>query len=429
MELASAHDRPQGISHANTAQGIISSSGITFRLWRLYQHSWLVALVFPLLALLQAPRSPAHVLFGLGGLAFFAVSYTWLMWPHPVSRSSLRRSQVQARVGMLMALVVLALVLSFSYGLSFLWLFMGVSACAGAILPSVSAFVVVSLLMMLPVAVSLLEQGSITRVDWPLTIALVLLVRALGLDMIGVARMGHAIRELHNARRERARLAVAEERLRVARDLHDLLGHSLSMMALKSELAWRTVEQEPAQAVREMQEVENTARQVLREVRTAVAGYRQPTLQSELEGAGQLLEAAGIEYHIERAVGEVPATTDAVLAWVVREGVTNVVRHSRARHCSLCLTEMPGWIRLVITNDDRRSLLPPMQQPGSPSGNGLSGMVERVVAEGGRIEAGPRLADGESGFRVQVELPFPGHHEASMPWVSANVPTQTGSAR
>jgi two-component system sensor histidine kinase DesK len=427
MELASAHDRPQGTSYANSAQGVISSSGITFRLWRLYQHSWLVALVFPLFALLQAPGSPAHVLLGLGGLAFFAVSYTWLMWPHPVSRAALRRSQAQARVGLLIALTVLALILSFTYGLSFLWLFIGVSACAGAILPSVSAFVTVSLLMALPVVVSLLEQGSIARVDWPLTIALVLLVRALGLDMIGVARMGNAIRELHTARRERARLAVAEERLRVARDLHDLLGHTLSMIALKSELAWRTMEREPEQAAQEMQDVEKTARQVLREVRTAVAGYRQPTLESEVEGACQLLEAAGIEYHIERVGGEFPAPVDAVLAWVVREGVTNVVRHSRARHCSLCLTEAPGAVRLVITNDDHGSPLPPMQQASSPSGNGLSGMVERVVAQGGHIEAGPRCADGAAGFRVQVELPLTGHHAASTPWVSANTPAQTGS--
>jgi two-component system, NarL family, sensor histidine kinase DesK len=425
MELASAHERPPGISYANTTQSMISSSGITFRLWRLYQHSWLVALMFPLFALLQAPRSPAHVLFGLGGLAIFAMSYTWLMWPHPVSRGALRRSQVRARVGLLIALVVLALIFSFSYGLSFLWLFIGVSACAGVILPSASAFVVVSLLMMLPVAVSLLEQGSITRVDWPLTLALVLLVRALGLDMIGVARMGHAIRELHNARRERARLAVAEERLRVARDLHDLLGHTLSMIALKSELAWRTMEQEPVQAAREIQDVEKTARQVLREVRTAVAGYRQPTLRSELEGAQQLLEAAGIEERVDVAVAEVPAVVDTVLAWVVREGVTNVVRHSRARWCSISLTEIGGWVRLVITNDDRRMSPEATEQRYPPSGNGLPGLVERVVAQGGHVEAGPRLTDGAAGFRVQVELPLPGRQEKTFPGIGATSPAES----
>ena len=265
--------------------------------------------------------------------------------------------------------------------------------------------------------------------DWPLTIALLLLVRSLGLDMIGVARMGRAIRELHIARRELARLAVAEERLRVARDLHDVLGHTLSMIALKSELAGRIAEQEPAQAAREIQDVEKAARQVLREVRTAVAGYRQPTLQSELEGARQLLDAAGIAYRIEQTVDELPATIDAVLAWVVREGVTNVVRHSRARRCRICLTETPGWVRLVVTNDDRRSSLPIVEQLSSPAGTGLSGLVERVVAQGGHIEAGPRLADGEPGFHVQVELPLPRHNEEHGPWISANPPAQTEATR
>jgi two-component system sensor histidine kinase DesK len=348
--------------------------------------------------------------------------YTWLMWPHPVSRAALRRSQVQTQVGLLIFLVVLTLVLSFSYGLSFLWLFIGVSACAGVILPSVSAFVVVNLLMVLPVAISLLELGSIARVNWPLTLALALLIRALGLDMIGAARMGRTFRDLHGARRELARLAVAEERLRMARDLHDVLGHTLSMIALKSELAWRTMEQEPQQAAHEMQDVEKATRQLLREVRTAVAGYRQPTLQGELEGAQQLLEAAGIEYHVEMAAHELPAPVDAVLAWVVREGVTNVVRHSRARHCSLSLTDTPEWVRLVITNDDRRSTLPPMDQSSSATGSGLSGIVERVMAQGGHIEAGPRVADGMAGFRVKVELPLLRCTADQAPWTAATPP-------
>lgn len=425
MELVSAQERPEGSTRARASEGIIASSGITFQLWRLYQHFWLVSLVFPLISLLQAPGSPAHLILGLGGLAFFAASYTWLMWPHPVSRSTLHRAQFRIQVGLFILLVALVLVLSFTYGLAFLWLFIGVSACAGVIFPSTPAFVVVSLLMVLLVAISVFEQGGIAKVDWQLTIALLLLVRGLGLDMIGVARLGRAIRELHIARRELARLAVAEERVRVARDLHDLLGHTLSMIALKSELAWRTMEKEPAQASREIQEVEKTARQVLREVRTAVAGYRQPTLRSELESARQLLDAAGIEYRIEQAVGELPATSNAVLAWVVREGVTNMVRHSRARQASICLTQTPGWVRLMITNDDRRSSLPTVEQPGSPSGNGLSGLVERVVAQGGHIEARPRLADGEAGFRLQVELPLPERHEENTPWISANPSAQT----
>jgi two-component system sensor histidine kinase DesK len=386
-------------------------------------------LVFPLVALLQTPGSPTHLFFGLGGLASFALMYTWLMWPHPISRAALRRSQVQTQVGLFILLVALALVLSYSYGLSFLWLFIGVSACAGVILPSVSAFIVVNLLMVLPVVISLIELGSIARVDWPLTLALALLIRALGLDMIGAARIGRTFRELYRARRELARLAVAEERLRMARDLHDVLGHTLSMIALKSELAWRTMEQEPAQAAQEMQDVEKAARGVLRDVRTAVAGYRQPSLQAELEGAQQLLEAAGIEYHVEAGAHKLPAPIDAVLAWVVRESVTNVVRHSRAQHCSLCLTETLEWVRLVITNDERRSTLPPMEQTRTAAGSGLPGMVERVVAQGGRIEAGPRVADGRAGFLVLVELPLLRRREEQTPWTSANPPVDAGAAR
>ena len=234
MELVSAQERPEGSTRAAASEGVIASSGITFRLWRLYQQFWLVSLVFPLIALLQAPGSPAHLILGLGGLACFALCYTWLMWLHPASRAQPNSIQSWQQMGVLVILVALAVGLSLTYGLAFLWLFIGVSACVGVILPSISAFVVVSLLMVLPVAISLITQGSFARVDWPLTIALLLLVRSLGLDMIGAARMGRAIRELHAARGERARLAVAEERLRVARDLHDVLGHTLSMMASKA---------------------------------------------------------------------------------------------------------------------------------------------------------------------------------------------------
>ena len=437
MELVSADPRPAGIPQARpladpgsgtASHELIASSGIAFQLWRLYQHFWLMCLVFPLISLLQAPGSPVHLAFGLGALVVFAASYTWLMWPHPVSRALPERHLAWRQMGLLVILAALAIGLSLTYGLAFLWLFIGVSACAGVLLPSIPAFVAVSFLMVLPLAISLVEQGSFTRVDWPLAIALLLLVRSLGLDMIGAARMGRAIHELHTARHERARLAVAEERLRMARDLHDVLGHTLSMIALKSELAWRTMEQEPEQAAQEMQDVEKAARQVLREVRMAVAGYRQPTLRSELEAAQQLLEAAGIEYHVETAVRELPGSVDAVLAWVVRESVTNVVRHSRARHCSLCLTESPDWVRLVITNDDRRSSLPPMEQARSAAGSGLSGMVERVAALGGHIEAGSRVADGTAGFCVLVELPLSGRDEKRSPWISAG-PLETGVTR
>jgi two-component system sensor histidine kinase DesK len=194
-----------------------------------------------------------------------------------------------------------------------------------------SAFVVVVMLTLPPLVITVNTNGGVVGLDWPWLIALMLLVRGLGLDMIGLSLMSSANRELHATREELARLKVEEERLRMARDLHDLLGHTLSLITLKSKLAGRLVEREPARAV---QEIEHIARQTLREVREAVAGYRQPRLENEVDGARQLLEAAGIACSLEYTACSLPPVTDAALAWTVREGVTNVIRHSRAQHSS-----------------------------------------------------------------------------------------------
>jgi two-component system sensor histidine kinase DesK len=201
-----------------------------------------------------------------------------------------------------------------------------------------------------------------------------------------------------------ARQAVAEERLRLARDLHDLLGRTLSLITLKSELAGRVIEKDPVRAAQEIREVERVARHALREVRDAVAGYRQPTLHSELDGARQMLEAAGIACMIEHTAEALPPATDAVLAWTLREGVTNVIRHSRARQCIIRVNIANGRARAEVINDGYR------EQEHSPArnraGSGLSGLTERVTAHGGHIEAGPLLSEGNPSFRLWVELPI-----------------------
>lgn len=390
---------------------VIASSGVAFHLWRLYQHAWLVCLVFPLVALVHEPLAPWRLVVGVFALLFFAVSYTWLMWPHPASQRARLRARSPFALLLFLALSVQVSVASLVYGPAWLWLFIGVSAIAGLQLPLRGAFAMIVLLTLLPLFMTVGLHRGIADVDWWWLIALMLLVRGLGLDMIGVARMGNAIRELHTARRELARLAVIEERERLARDLHDLLGQTLSMISLKSELARCLVEEDPRRCAQELSEIERVSRQTLREVREAVAGYRQPTLICELEGARQLLEAAGIQAQIESPQEPFPPALDAALAWAVREGVTNLIRHSRAQYCCIHLTRKNGAVGAEILNDGggRR----PEEKPAR-RGSGLAGLRERVSPLGGYLEAGPLLLQGKEHFRLSVELPLQQKREASI---------------
>ena len=380
---------------------VLVSSGVTFQLWRLYQHAWLICLIFPLAQVVREPVSPWQVVVRGFALIGFAAGYTWLMWPHPASQKTRARAHAPLAFVLFGLLGTLVVLCSLAYGPAWLWLFIGVSAIAGALLPMRSAFVTIVMLTLLPLVLSLKLYGGFPSVDWWWVIALMLLVRGLGLDMIGVARLGSAIRELHTARRELARLAVIEERERLSRDLHDLLGQTLSVITLKSELARGLATEDPERCVQELADIEQVSRQMLREVRRTVAGYRQPTVATELEGARQVLDAAGIEYVVEQTIENLPPALDAVLAWTIREGVTNVIRHSRARHCQIRLDRDHGMAEALVLNDGK---LPEDQQDSL--GNGLSNLVERVVALGGTIEAGLVDWSGKKHFRLRVALPL-----------------------
>lgn len=382
---------------------MVVASGISLRFWRLYAQAWLICLLFPLSTLVQLHLMPVHLVLAVTGLVVFVISYTWVMWSHPVQGAVRRPTQGQSLI-LLVGLTLLVLALTLAYGIAFLWLYIGVSAMAGVTLSVWRAFWVVMALTLLTLFTSVGMSGGIVVSDWLHIIPLVLLVRGLGLDMTGLARLSSALREVHAARKELARLAVMEERLRVARDLHDLLGHTLSLIVLKSELARRVVEQDPQRAILEIHEVERVARQSLHEVREAVTGYRQPGLESELDSARQLLDAAGIACHIEQMAGVLPPTVDAVLAWTVREGVTNVIRHSRAHHCTIRITCESGSVRAVITNDGdwRRDSI-----ALNKTRSGLAGLTERVSIHGGQLEAGPLPTPDKASFQLWVEMPIP----------------------
>jgi two-component system sensor histidine kinase DesK len=226
---------------------------------------------------------------------------------------------------------------------------------------------------------------------------------ALGLLGIGAAMIsfGEIMRanfELREARAEVARLAVADERARFARDLHDLLGHSLSVIAIKSELAKRRLPDDPHAAATEVADIEKVTREALREVREAVSGYRRPVLDAELAGARTALDAAGIAATIERPAVELPSEVEAVLAWTVREAATNVIRHSGATHSAIRVVPGLDHASVEVVDDGRG----PNGSGGH--GSGLVGLEERLRAAGGRLEAGPRQ-DG-NGFRVHAVVPL-----------------------
>lgn len=214
----------------------------------------------------------------------------------------------------------------------------------------------------------------------------------IGAVCIRGAEVHRANAKLRMAQEEVERLAKTAERERIARDLHDLLGHTLSLITLKAELAGKLVERDPERAGREIREVERISREALREVRTAVAGYRSEGLQAELARARLALEAAGLrfEYFAQPVVLDPEAET--VLALALREAVTNVVRHAGARTCRIALEQTAAETRLEVCDDGRGG--------AAPEGIGLASMRERVEGLGGRLE---RRA--ETGTSLRIVLP------------------------
>jgi two-component system sensor histidine kinase DesK len=213
------------------------------------------------------------------------------------------------------------------------------------------------------------------------------------LAMLGL-RSGFAnTTALYQARQEVERLAAEQERMRIARDLHDLLGHALTTVTVKAELAARLATIDPERAATEMTEVAALARQGLADVRSTVAGYRGMSLIAELAAAREVLSAAGMSAQLPASVEEVPLPARELFGWAVREGITNAVRHSRASRVTVTLTA-----NSVEIADDGRGA-----EPGTFSdGHGLAGLAERAREAGGSATAGPR-ADG--GFRLRVDLP------------------------
>ena len=349
----------------------------------------LVFLIYPVRAVLLSEPTPARVALALGGAALFAGVFLWLMWTQePLRSPSAEPSDIRRHRAAVVFLALLAISLNLVLGSEWRVLFFHVNVAAGVMLLTTDAYVAITGL-----AAITFGLGVFSGMAW-----LALPTAAIGLWATSFVRQVAAVAELRSAREELARMAVNEERLRFARDLHDLLGHSLSLITLKSELAGRLLPEEPEKAETEVHDIEEVARQALGEVREAVGGYRNPTLDEELAGAAEMLGAAAIDFEIENDAGLLPREIDGVLAWAVREGTTNVIRHSQARNCHILLAREDGMVYATITDDGRG------ETDQGTSGSGLSGLAERVATfSDGRFDVGP-LPEG--GFRLSVELPL-----------------------
>jgi len=238
------------------------------------------------------------------------------------------------------------------------------------------------------------------HVGWPNTLIAIFLMVVIGGGNVFFAEQQRAELQLRAAEEQNVALAAVAERERIARDLHDVLGHTLSVIVLKAELAGRLLRDsaspDTTRAATEIGDVERTARTALAEVREAIGGYRARGLSAEIEAARRTLDAAGVTLVAEGTPTQNAALSpqeETVLALALREAVTNIVRHARATTCTLRFATEGGQRRLLISDDGQESEL--------REGNGLRGMRERVESVGGQLSI-----QGDHGTRLQISLPL-----------------------
>ncbi len=232
------------------------------------------------------------------------------------------------------------------------------------------------------------------------------LTASIGIMMFAFSKQIQAVQRLRDAQSEIARLAVVDERERFARDMHDVLGHSLTVVTVKSELARKLLRRDPDRAEHELADIERLTRSALADLRASVAGYRAMSLGTELSAAHAALVAADVTPHLPASPEVVAPELRETFAWVLRESVTNVVRHARARNCWVALER-----RAIIIGDDGRGM-----SEIATSGHGVAGIRERARRVGGAVSIEP--GDG-GGTIVAVRVPGRGASRPSGPWAGA----------
>jgi two-component system, NarL family, sensor histidine kinase DesK len=346
-----------------------------------------VFLLLPAVAQFTGHRHNSHRVFLIGATVAFLVLTDRIVLVRMPRPGQYARWQLR----LLPVLVVLGAALFAVGGMGWLTALSVASASVGRLTPG-GRPTVLGLAGCTGIAVII---SSATGLGYPNTIVAVAVVTLGNLLAHSAERRNALMYRLNETRAELARAAVAEERLRISRDLHDLLGHSLSLITLKAELAGRVIGTDPERAAVEIAELESVARRSLTEVRQAVTSYRQPSLAAELVSSRRMLASAGIDCQVEApGAYALPAAVDALLAWTVREGSTNIVRHAAARHAEIVI-ELTGSEAAARLSDDGRG----------PHGAGLRSIAGAIAggraardgggdrAAGAGVAAGNTMAD------------------------------------
>ncbi|WP_374195250.1 sensor histidine kinase [Streptomyces sp. ISL-1] len=332
-------------------------------------------------------KTPNPWIGGIGLLAFNS------LYIHVVFRAFDKKArQAPSTRRALLALAVITCGLAITYGGSWLLFFMLLGLATGSIVRGRwLGPIALGLGALAGVVAGLRDGWGAVNVAYGTFISCMVTAAILALS--------ETVKELRETREELARSAVEQERLRFSRDLHDLLGHTLSVIVVKSEAARRLAPRDMDAALAQITDIESVGRQALTEIREAVTGYRDGSLATELDRARSALTAAEIEPVVRRSGPPPEPQTAALLGWVVREAVTNAVRHSGATKCEITVEGTAERVRLTITDDGRGA---PADAAPAPYGTGLKGLTERLAAAGGSLHAGPST---RGGFRVRAELP------------------------
>jgi two-component system, NarL family, sensor histidine kinase DesK len=349
---------------------------------------WLSFLIYPIISIVQQPRSLLEYLYGFLVIALFIGVFVWCFFLAPWAIPRDQHLRFPSMLGMIWSYCVFALLFPL-IGWNGIGMLIYAASFAGAQRSFVPSIVAGSISLVFAV---ILAFSNADTIFLSLSLAIFSAVAAFGNNASFLE--SEARRALQKSQEEVARVAKIAERERIARDVHDLLGHTLSVIVLKSELASRLADKNPQKAILEIREVEHIARAALQEVRSAVRGYRNTGLEEELQNVQLACKAADIKLELYTVPLELSWQKEQALALALREATTNAIRHANAKTLWVSLEQRGGEVQLSVWDDGAGQIL---------EGNGIRGIRERLMALGGRLE----LNRQHKGFTATTPLGEP----------------------